>query len=170
MDEGPVSSKIIQGHYLPKRLQKHGPSSRDFLEKNRGHVETHIRETITHWQNQIRLYERLCAPNELFSDGQKKTMLQKAVNTIDQLAVVKQSIEIERKKTGSDMTYEQYCSLLISVAVTYDQSYVQKNGDRRTAFLHEIKGPSYDDKGSGPITFHLGMDPICSSITILLYV
>jgi len=56
------------------------------------------------------------------------------------------------------MTYKHYCSLLISTAVSYDQSYVQKNGDRRKAFLHEINGPWYDDKGSGPITFHLGMD------------
>jgi len=41
---GPVSSKFIQGHCLPKCLRKHGSSSRDFLEKNRGLVETDIRE------------------------------------------------------------------------------------------------------------------------------
>ena len=61
---------------------------------------------ITHWQNQIRLNERVCATIELFSDGQKKTMLQNAVNPIDQLAAVKQNVEIERTKTGIDMTYE----------------------------------------------------------------
>jgi hypothetical protein len=40
---------------------------------------------IIHWQNQVCLYEKRGPPTDHFSDGQKRIMLQNAVNGIDEL-------------------------------------------------------------------------------------
>jgi len=99
---------------------------------------------ITHWQKQVRKYERLCEPTEHFSDGQKMTMLQNAVNPVDQLAAVKQNAELERTKTGVALTYDQYCSLLISAAVVYDQSSARRRDDNRTVATHDQMAAAYE--------------------------
>ena len=49
-------------------------------------------------------------------------MLQNAVQPVEMLASVKQTAELDRTKMGRALTYDQYCSLLISAAVVYDQS------------------------------------------------
>jgi hypothetical protein len=97
---------------------------------------------ITHWQNQVRLYERLCEATERFSDGQKTTMLQNAVGTIDALAAVRQNAELERTKSGIALTYDQYCNLLTSAAIAYDQPSTRRRPPR-TALIHEFEESEY---------------------------
>jgi hypothetical protein len=48
---------------------------------------------IINWQNQVRLYEKHVPPDNYSSDGQKRIMLQNAVNGIDELRQVKKTAD-----------------------------------------------------------------------------
>jgi hypothetical protein len=49
---------------------------------------------ITHWTNQVRLYERQVPISDHFSDGQKRIMLENSVTPISELRQVKNNAEI----------------------------------------------------------------------------
>ena len=71
---------------------------------------------IIHWQNQIWKYEQLVDTNDCFSDTVKKTMLENAIKPIDDLRAVKVQADQFQVRMGTKITYEQYCSLLLSAA------------------------------------------------------
>ena len=50
---------------------------------------------ITHWLNQVRLYERQIDPGDYFSEGHKKVMLENAVAPIQELRQVKNNADME---------------------------------------------------------------------------
>ena len=97
---------------------------------------------ITHWSNQVRLYERQVPFIDHFSDGQKRIMLENAVAPISELRQVKNTADLEKTKTGRSLTYEEYLSLLLSAATTYDIQFASKK-QKRQVFNHSIV--DYDD-------------------------
>ena len=91
---------------------------------------------ITNWQNQVRLYERLVPQADHFSNGQKRIMLQNAVYPIEELRQVKNTADLEKAKTGTDLSYDQYSALLLSAAAAYDQQFAPKS-NKRLAYSHQ---------------------------------
>ena len=107
---------------------------------------------IVHWQEQVRLYESLVPSKDHFSDGQKRVMLQNAVNKVQELRRVQTTIEIQKTNTGNDLNYDQYCSLLVSAAQAYDKNQTTSTlRARRTAFMSQLGEP--DDSGYYPDSF-----------------
>ena len=98
---------------------------------------------ILHWQNQVRLYERQVPATDHFSDGQKRTMLENAVAPISELRQVKNNADLEKTRTGRQLAYSEYTSLLLSAATAYDDQYKPKH-DKRQVFSHEFQD-DYDD-------------------------
>ena len=98
---------------------------------------------ITHWENQVRLYERQVPTTDHFSDGQKRTMLENAVAPVDELRQIKNNADLEKTKTGRTLTFNEYTSLLLSASVAYDESFKPKIS-KRLVNVHEA-GDTYDD-------------------------
>ena len=106
---------------------------------------------ITHWQNQVRLYERQVPPSDHFSDGQKKVMLENTVAPISELRQVKVTADLERAKGGTALTYDQYSALLLAAATAYDEQTNKRSKSlRRTVFMHEMDPLDEDYAGYAP--------------------
>ena len=95
---------------------------------------------ITHWQEQVRQYERQVPMSDHFSDGQKRTMLENAVRDVDELRQVKVNADLERTMTGKVLTYEQYAALLLSTAVGYDSHRAGgRSRVKQVVYQHELE-------------------------------
>ena len=92
---------------------------------------------IIHWMNQVRLYERQVPKSDHFSDGQKRVMLENAVQHLSELRQVKMNIDLEKTKTGQDIKFDQYTSLLLSAAAAYDTQFATKRSTAQI-FSHEV--------------------------------
>jgi len=105
---------------------------------------------ITHWLNQVRLYERQIDSADHFSDGQKRVMLENAVAPIQELRQVKNNADMERSKTGKSLTFDQYSNLLLSAASAYDNQFKTKR-EKRQVFNSYIIDDDYgsDDDADG---------------------
>ena len=98
---------------------------------------------IINWQNQVRLYEKHVPPSDHFSDGQKRIMLQNAVNGIMELRQVKNTADQMGTTSGSTLTYDEYTTLLLSAATAYDDQFTAKKA-KRHVMMHDIQS---DDIG-----------------------
>mmetsp|Transcript_1216 Transcript_1216/g.1851 ORF Transcript_1216/g.1851 Transcript_1216/m.1851 type:complete len:123 (-) Transcript_1216:847-1215(-) len=80
---------------------------------------------INHWTNQVRKYDAMGDPNDNISDVMKLAMLQNAVRDIPTLnAIVDQEAQFKvRDQNNSDLTFEQYLSLLKSAAENIDGKF-----------------------------------------------
>jgi hypothetical protein len=78
---------------------------------------------ITHWQNQVRLYEKHVPTTDHISEGQKPVMLQKSIHGINELRQVKNSADLMATQSGNPLTCDEYCSLLLAAAAAayYEQ-------------------------------------------------
>jgi hypothetical protein len=85
---------------------------------------------ITHWQDQVRLYEQQVPLSDHFSDGQKRTMLENAVTAIQELRHIKTTADLEKTKTGYTLTFDEYVALLLSAAAVYDNEFKPKLSKR----------------------------------------
>jgi len=99
---------------------------------------------ITHWENQVRLYERQVPSTDHFSDGQKRVMMENAVAPIQELRQVKNTADLEKTRTGRSLTFAEYSSLLLSAASSYDEQYKSKR-DKRQVFSHITNDENYSD-------------------------
>jgi hypothetical protein len=99
---------------------------------------------ITHWSNQVRLYERQVPLYDHFSAGQKRIMLENAVAPIAELRQVKINDDLEKTKNGRNLTYEEYLSLLLSAATNYDIQFASKK-PKRQVFTHSFHDHNDDD-------------------------
>jgi small nuclear ribonucleoprotein (snRNP)-like protein len=103
---------------------------------------------ITHWQEQVRQYERQVPLSDHFSDGQKRTMLENAVRDVDELRQVKVKADLERTMTGKVLTYDQYAALLLSTAVGYDTNRAgggNRSRGKHVVYQHELEPDPHDD-------------------------
>jgi hypothetical protein len=78
-----------------------------------------------------------------FSDGQKRTMLENAVAPITELRQVKNNADLEKTRTGSALTFNEYTNLLLSASAAYDQEFQPKQS-KRLVYAHDF-GDAYDD-------------------------
>ena len=81
---------------------------------------------ITHWQNQVRLYEKHVPSTDHFSEGQKRTMLQNAVHSIVELRQVKNNADLLYAKSGTPLSYDECTNLLMAAAASYGEQYKSK--------------------------------------------
>jgi hypothetical protein len=93
---------------------------------------------IINWQNQVHLYEKHVPPDDYFSDGQKRIMLQNAVNGIDELRQVKITADHMSSSSGKTMSYDEYITLLLSAASAHDDQFKPKKAKRQVMF-HDIQ-------------------------------
>jgi len=81
---------------------------------------------ILHWLDQVRKYKAPVPVADHFSEVPKKTMLQNAVQNIAELCAVKQQVAQHKTQSGVDLTYLQYCNLLLVAATEYDSQFNMK--------------------------------------------
>jgi hypothetical protein len=100
---------------------------------------------ITNWQNQVRLYEKHVPPTDYFSEGQKRIMLQNAVQSIEELRQVKNNADLMYAKSGTPLTYDEYSSLLLAAAAAHDEQFKPKR-TKRQVFNHNMgEGEDYEE-------------------------
>lgn len=80
---------------------------------------------IFHWQDQIRLCETLTEISSHLNSTLKLTLLQNAATSNTYLRAVKdQADQLSSHKSDTTLSYDQYCSLLLSDANNYDSQFV----------------------------------------------
>ena len=68
-------------------------------------------------------------------------MLKNAVQSIQDLRGVRNQADQFQVRLGTKISYDQYCSLLLSAAQTYDSQFtthISTKGPRRSVYDHEI--------------------------------
>jgi hypothetical protein len=108
---------------------------------------------ITHWANQVRLYERQVPICDHFSDGQKQIVLENAVTPISELRQVKNNADLEQIKTGKSLTYDEILNLLLSATTAYDNHFASKK-PKRNVFMQSI-GDSDDNIHHDDISYNI---------------
>ena len=71
---------------------------------------------ISHWQEQVRQYNKIVDDVEIIGPNLMHTMLKTAVFGIEELRAVQNTADQLQVFTGKGQTYEEYCTLLISAA------------------------------------------------------
>ena len=79
---------------------------------------------ILHWQDPIRKYHDL-APQQVRLADLQRTFLQNAVYPVMELCQVKLQAKQFKTQSGKELTYKEYCSLLLS-AQQYDMQHSGK--------------------------------------------
>ena len=95
---------------------------------------------ILHWQDQVRKYHDLSSHHKLPLDLQR-TMLENAVHNIPELRSVKIQAAQHKTHTGLELTYQQYCSLLLSAAQQHDKQLMPhgtRQSQRRHVYMQDI--------------------------------
>lgn len=107
---------------------------------------------ILHWQEQVRLYDKLVGPTETVTDNQKITFLQNAVEDIPELHYVKNQALQDATVHHKQITYGQYSTLLLSAATGYDKKHgiiksrsPGNSNPRRTVYSHDVFPQFHDD-------------------------
>ena len=104
---------------------------------------------ISHRKEQVRQYNKLVEKDEEIQNKLKHSLLKTAVADVVELRTVQDTADQLRTNTGKVQTYDQYLSLLISAATTYDNKHkarqfsTSRNNNNRSAYLHQID--SYSD-------------------------
>ena len=88
-----------------------------------GHWKGTAEGFILHWQDQVRRYEAMSHRSKHLHDATKKQMLENAVNAIDELRAVKRQADQIQTVSGTELTYRQYCRLVMSAAAQYDSQF-----------------------------------------------
>ena len=111
---------------------------------------------IINWMDKVRQWEKQCPAEDRFSEGHKRVMLQNAVERIPELRAIKIQSELQVHQTGSLLSYDKYCTLLMSAAQSYDESYKSKMRSKRTVYFHDLGYA--DDLDGGAMTQDDGFD------------
>ena len=103
---------------------------------------------ISHWQEQVRQYNKIVDNADVIGPTLMHTMLKTAVYGIEELRAVQNTADQLKIFTGHGQTYEEYCALLISAATSYDDHHKPKtflsrrNTNNRKVYEHDL---SYND-------------------------
>ena len=81
---------------------------------------------ISHWQEQVRQYNKVVDEIDVIRPNLMHTMLKTAVFGIEELRAVQNTADQLQVFTGKGQTYEEYCKLLISAATSYDDNHKPK--------------------------------------------
>jgi hypothetical protein len=114
---------------------------------------------ILHWQEQLRIYETLVPLQSALADDVKRIMLQNAVFPIEMLRAVKTHADQHKTIHGVDLTYQQYCGLLLSAAINYDGGLKPRtpSNQRRAIYTHEWNDHDPNDVDSFDETYDIDM-------------
>ena len=113
------------------------------------------------WLDKIRRYEELTPKSTWFPDPMKKAMLQNAVAHLAMFKRVKLADQLEIAKGRGPLPYQDYVTLLQSVAATYDHasSSSPNRGTRLLTNIHQISdGPSEYKYESDHVSNHNDVD------------
>lgn len=94
---------------------------------------------ILHWQDQVRKYHDL-SPQTILSYDLQCTLLQNVVHSIIELRQVKLQAGQFKTHTGKDLSYNEYCTFLLSAAQQYD-TQIGHSGHKiikRKIFEHDL--------------------------------
>ena len=86
-------------------------------------MERNCRQFISHWEEQVRQYNKLVSEEEEIQDKLKHNILKSALADVAKLITVQDTADQLRKNTGKVQTYDYYLSLLISAATIYDNNH-----------------------------------------------
>ena len=75
---------------------------------------------VLHWCDKVRSYEELVDPADHFTSNVKMAMLQNTVAGVSELNQVKTQSAHDVAHGGKPLTYDNYKTLLLSAASTYD--------------------------------------------------
>jgi hypothetical protein len=113
-----------------------------------GKLETFILQ----WQDKLRLYDKLVQDTERFPASIKRVMLENAVHPIAELRAVKNQADQLKTTSGTALTYEEYCRLVLSAAASYDNELLPRGrqagappSTRRSVYTHEVDGHEEPD-------------------------
>ena len=90
---------------------------------------------ILHWVEQVHLYESTASKTEVFSTGQKRSILENVVSSHNELRMIKAQADQLKSLNGSVLIYTQYSILLQSSVNTYDAS-LSGNTKKHTMSVH----------------------------------
>jgi hypothetical protein len=76
---------------------------------------------------------------DCFHDNQLRTMIQNAIKTQPALQVVQSQAQQFKVQNEKELSYPQYCALLESAAVAYDDSHKDKPCTNRKIYSHDLK-------------------------------
>ena len=80
-----------------------------------------------HWQYQVHAYVQETGPQkETFLLWAETYHAPKCSDPVMELWAVKNQADQHKTHTGTTLTYEQYCNLLLSVASAYDDTFAAK--------------------------------------------
>jgi hypothetical protein len=74
-----------------------------------------------------------------FHDNQLQTMIQNAIKTQAALQVVQSQAQQFKVQNGKELSYQQYCALLESAAVAYDDTHKNKPRTNRKVYSHDLQ-------------------------------
>ena len=81
---------------------------------------------ISHWQKQVRQYNKIVDQIDVLGPTLMHTMLKTAVYDIEELRMVQNTADQLKIFTVKGQTYEEFCTLLISAATSYDDHHKSK--------------------------------------------
>jgi hypothetical protein len=156
--------KIVRAHEIDSNAQVIYEELRDYsLESTRSSLDaskllTHITSSrindgnwrgtthgyLLHWQDQVRKYHTMVPRSDNFHDNQLRTMIQNAVKSQPALQVVQSQANQFKVQNGKDLSYQQYCALLESAAVEYDDTNKDKPRASRKVYSHDLQNYDID--------------------------
>jgi hypothetical protein len=71
----------------------------------------------------VRRYEKHVSPDEYFSDGQKRIILQNSAHGIDELRQVNKIDDHMSSTIGKALSYDEYITLLLSATYAHDDPF-----------------------------------------------
>jgi hypothetical protein len=88
--------------------------------------------------DKLRVLDTLTPTEEQIPPSVRMVMLQSAVHSVSELRQVKTNAETLAVKDNKEITYEDYCTLLESAAVEYDQAHKKAPKTRQNMNHHEF--------------------------------
>ena len=101
---------------------------------------------VLHWQDQVWKYHDL-NPSQTLTLTLQHTLLQNAVHSIPELCAIKVQAEQLKTHTGKALTYDQYCSLLLSAAQQHDRQHLKVPSKQAQHHIYEHSiDETYEDR------------------------
>jgi hypothetical protein len=142
-DAQTVYTKVLAHHRTSTKAQINASDILTYLTSTRiGNNEWQgtVEGYILHWLNQIR-----ADPQDRITEPVRKALLENAMHSNADLRQVKENAAMHQTHTGRALTYDKYCNLLLSAAVSYDAQVQAKRGKRQVLMHDFALAEQYED-------------------------
>jgi hypothetical protein len=124
---------------------------------------------LLHWQDQLRLYDKIVAPTEPLLDTTKKVLLETAVHPIEMLCAVKIQADQTKVTSSHTLRYDEYSRLFLSAATNYDSAFLNRTSKSVasgccTAYNHELQIDSTTEEFDTHYGIDIGIDSIQANV------